>query len=161
MLFYRDRLPLSRRTLNLAAHTMRNYRRATGSRCRRLDAGQQALIVLRTHGPVAAVQGGDHRARGRVQRGEQGRRTCADVIMGLALGHRRHHRQHRGRAVQRLDLGLLVHTENQRVIGRVQVEAGDVADLLDEKRGRWTAFIRPPGAASIRRRARSARRRSG
>ncbi|MDA8368612.1 MAG: hypothetical protein M0026_01930 [Nocardiopsaceae bacterium] len=46
MLFYRSCLPLSRRPLNLAARTIRDHRQATGSRWRRLDPAQQALIVL-------------------------------------------------------------------------------------------------------------------
>ena len=46
MLFYRSALPLSRRTLNLTAHTIRAHRARTGSRWRRLDPGQQALLVL-------------------------------------------------------------------------------------------------------------------
>src|SRR5690625_2231393 len=46
MLFYRAALPLSRRTLNLAARTIRAHRKNTGSRWRRLDPAQQALLVL-------------------------------------------------------------------------------------------------------------------
>ncbi|WP_345608826.1 transposase family protein, partial [Streptomonospora salina] len=46
MLFYRACLPLSRRTLNLAARTIRNHRREARSRWRRSDAAQQALLVL-------------------------------------------------------------------------------------------------------------------
>jgi hypothetical protein len=39
-------LPLSRRTLNLAARTIRAHRKNTGSQWRRLDPAQQALLVL-------------------------------------------------------------------------------------------------------------------
>ena len=46
MLFYRAALPLSRRTLNLAARTIRAHRNRTGSRWRRLNPSQQALLVL-------------------------------------------------------------------------------------------------------------------
>ena len=46
MLFYRAALPLSRRTLNLAARTIRAHRKTAGSRWRRLDPAQQALPVL-------------------------------------------------------------------------------------------------------------------
>ncbi|RKS08484.1 DDE superfamily endonuclease [Nocardiopsis sp. Huas11] len=45
-LFYRSCLSLSRRTLNLAARTLRAHRKNTGSRWRRLDPAQQALLVL-------------------------------------------------------------------------------------------------------------------
>ncbi len=46
MLLYRAALPLSRRTLNLAARTIRTHRENTRSRWRRLDPAQQALLVL-------------------------------------------------------------------------------------------------------------------
>ena len=46
MLFYRAALSLSRRTLNLAARTIRTHRRKSGSRWRRLDPAAQALLVL-------------------------------------------------------------------------------------------------------------------
>lgn len=46
MLFYRACLPLSRRTLNLVARTIRVHRKNTGSRWRRLSPAQQALLVL-------------------------------------------------------------------------------------------------------------------
>ncbi|CAL9604844.1 hypothetical protein SUDANB121_05526 [Nocardiopsis dassonvillei] len=46
MLFYRAALPLSRRTLNLAARTIRAHRARTRSRWRRLDPAVQALLVL-------------------------------------------------------------------------------------------------------------------
>ncbi|MFW5421034.1 transposase [Nocardiopsis sp. CNT-189] len=46
MLFYRAALPLSRRTLNLTARTIRAHRTRTGSRWRRLDPAAQALLVL-------------------------------------------------------------------------------------------------------------------
>ena len=46
MLFYRAALPLSRRTLNLAARTIRAHRKSTGSRWRRLDPAAQALLAL-------------------------------------------------------------------------------------------------------------------
>ena len=46
MLFYRSALPLSRRTLNLAARTIRTHRKNAGSRWCRLDPAQRALLVL-------------------------------------------------------------------------------------------------------------------
>ncbi|MCY9784561.1 transposase family protein [Nocardiopsis sp. EMB25] len=45
MLFYRAAVPLSRRTLNLAARTIRAHRSKTGSRWRRLDPAAQALLA--------------------------------------------------------------------------------------------------------------------
>jgi len=46
MLFYRAALPLSRKTLNYAAGVIRRHRISIGSPWRRLNPGQQALLVL-------------------------------------------------------------------------------------------------------------------
>ncbi len=46
MLFYRVALPLSRQTLTFTAQVIRRHRRAIGSAWRKLDCGQQALLVL-------------------------------------------------------------------------------------------------------------------
>src|SRR6201996_4359861 len=46
MLFYRAVLPLSSRTLNFAAGLIRRHRKAIGSTWRKLNPGQQALLVL-------------------------------------------------------------------------------------------------------------------
>lgn len=46
MLFYRAALPLSHRTLNYVASVVRRHRSAIGSHWRRLNPGQQALLVL-------------------------------------------------------------------------------------------------------------------
>ena len=46
MLFYRAALPLSRKTLTFTAGIIRRHRRASGSAWRKLDPGQQALLVL-------------------------------------------------------------------------------------------------------------------
>ena len=83
---------------------------------------------------VAAVDRADHRAGGHVEGGEQGGDAVADVVVGAPLGHARHHRQDRCTAVQRLDLRLLVHRENQRLLRRIQIQPDNVADLVDELR---------------------------
>src|SRR5271155_2464367 len=46
MLFYRAALPLSRKTLTFTAGIIRRHRRAIGSSWRKLNPGQQALLVL-------------------------------------------------------------------------------------------------------------------
>ena len=46
MLFYRAALPLSRKTLNYVAGLIRRHLRAIGSRWRKLNPGQEALLVL-------------------------------------------------------------------------------------------------------------------
>jgi hypothetical protein len=46
MLFYRAALPLSSKTLNFTAGVVRRHLKAIGSRWRKLNPGQQALLVL-------------------------------------------------------------------------------------------------------------------
>jgi hypothetical protein len=46
MLFYRAALPLSRKTLTFVAGIIRRHRASIGSMWRKLDPGQQALLVL-------------------------------------------------------------------------------------------------------------------
>src|ERR1700746_1938350 len=46
MLFYRAALPLSCKTLNYVAGLIRRHRKSIGSRWRKLDPGQQGLLVL-------------------------------------------------------------------------------------------------------------------
>ena len=46
MLFYRAALPLSRKTLNFVAGVVRRHLKAIGSRWRKLNPGQEALLVL-------------------------------------------------------------------------------------------------------------------
>ena len=80
------------------------------------------------------MQGGDHGAIGGVERREQAGGAVADVVVGALLGHARHHRERRLGPGQGLDLGLLVHRQHDRALGRVQVEPDDVEDLLHEQR---------------------------
>jgi hypothetical protein len=61
MLFYRAALPLSRQTLSFTAGIIRRYRASIGSVWRKLNAGQQALLVLvhlRKGEPFAQVAAG-------------------------------------------------------------------------------------------------------
>jgi hypothetical protein len=46
MLFYRAALPLSSRTLTFVSGIIRRHRKSIGSRWRKLNPGQQALLVL-------------------------------------------------------------------------------------------------------------------
>lgn len=41
-------------------------------------------------------------------------------------------RQNRRRPIERLDLALLIHAEPEGAIGPMEVQAHDVADLVDE-----------------------------
>ena len=78
----------------------------------------------------------DDLAGGDVQRREQRGGAVACVVMGASLDLSGSHGEQRTGAIQRLDLALLVDAENERALGRVEIEADDVADLLHKQRVR-------------------------
>jgi hypothetical protein len=88
----------------------------------------QELLV-----PVAGLALGDHLAGGDIQGGEQRGSAVPDVVMPDALHVAQAHGQQRLGAIQGLDLRLLVDAEHHRLVGRVQVQTNDVADLLDKE----------------------------
>lgn len=96
-----------------------------------VDPSQEAEELLMT---VAGLALSDHCTGGHIQRREQRGGAVADVVVGDALHVAQAHRQQRLGAVQCLDLRLLVNAEHHRLDGRVQVQARDVADLLDKER---------------------------
>src|SRR6266498_3716000 len=67
-----------------------------------------------------------------VERCEERRGPVALVVMCAPLDLAGAHRQQGLRAVKRLDLALLVHTEHQRTIRRIEVQPDDVAHFLDK-----------------------------
>ena len=69
-----------------------------------------------------------------LQRSKQRSGSVAFVIMGASLHLARLQRQQWLRAVERLNLALLVDTKYQGMIRRVHVETYDVAYLLDQQR---------------------------
>ena len=84
--------------------------------------------------PVPLHAPAQHRAVEHVQGREQRGRAMALVVVGRGHGPALLHRQPRLGAVERLDLGFLVHGEHDRVRRRVQVEPDHVAQLGDERR---------------------------
>ena len=83
---------------------------------------------------VALMQGADNLAGLDVQRGVEAGGAVALIVMGRALGGAGQHRQRRRGAVQRLDLAFLIDGQDDGALGRVEVQAADVVDLLDELR---------------------------
>ena len=83
---------------------------------------------------MTRVQLADHLAGRDVQGGVEARGAVALVVVRRALGRARQHRQRRRSAIERLDLRFLVDAEHDGALGRRQVQANDVADLLDEQR---------------------------
>jgi len=74
----------------------------------------------------------DHSAVQHAQRGKQSRRPISLIIVGHRPTMAFPQRQTRLRPVQRLDLALFVHTQDQRLIRGVQVKPHHVLQLLDE-----------------------------
>jgi len=94
-----------------------------------LERRQEALELDRA---MAGVQRADHLAGGGVERRDQAAGAVALIVVG---GARRRAGWRRPRAaIVRLDLALLVDAEHDGELGRVEVEADDVAHLLDEQR---------------------------
>ena len=80
--------------------------------------GQELLM------PVARLAGCQHGAIEYVQRRKQCGRAMTLVVMGDAFDVAESHGHHRLRSLQRLALTLFIHADDQRVVRRVQVQAG-------------------------------------
>ena len=76
----------------------------------------------------------DHLPGRDVQGGEQRRRAVPDVVVGVAFDVAQAHRQGGLGTVERLNLRLLIHAQDHRVVGRVEVQPDDVAHFFDEER---------------------------
>ena len=84
---------------------------------------------------AALVQRADHLAGGDVQRGEQASQVPERLKSWVArAGVPGSIGSDRRRAIERLNLALLVHAQHDRALGRIQVEPDDVTDLLEEQR---------------------------
>src|SRR5882672_10475112 len=88
------------------------------------------------HRAMSLVELADDTAGFQVQSGKQGRGPVALRVVRATLQLPRLHGQQRLSPVQRLNLALFVDTEYQRVIWRVDIQAGDVAYLFDQQRVR-------------------------
>jgi hypothetical protein len=91
-------------------------------RCDQLEEGQELAMT------VAGLAGVSDAAGGHVQSGEQRSRAMADIVVGAPLDTPGRQWPDRLGALQRLDLGLLVHAQHDCVGGRVKVQPDHVAD---------------------------------
>ena len=94
----------------------------------------------------AAGVGGTEAVRHLAGRDSERREQVEDAVplVVVRVAHRptRPQRQGRLRSFQRLNRGLLVDAEHDRVVGRVEVESDDIADLGGEGRVA-TDLVRP------------------
>lgn len=99
---------------------------------------------------VTGLAGGCDAAGGDLQGGEQGGGAVPVVVVGAPLDPARLHGQHRGGAVQGLDLGLLVDAQHHGVVRGCQVQAHHFGDLGDQLGiGGVLEGPRPPGLDPI------------
>ena len=75
-----------------------------------------------------------HLARFHVQRGKQGRRAVAHIVMRPPLDLPRAHGQERLSVVQGLDLTFLVDAQYQGLVRRVHIQPDNIPDFFDEQR---------------------------
>ena len=96
----------------------------------RIEEADELLVAMVLH--VAANDSAIEDVEGCEQRGG----AVTFVVVGHRPGTARLHRQPRLGTVERLDLAFLVDRENHRMGGRIDVEADDIRELLDEFRVR-------------------------
>jgi len=102
-------------------------------------------VELRRRGPLDRAEEGEELSRSvalvalpedlpleDVQAGEEVRRPVPPVVVGLPLGDARAEREDRLRAIEGLNLGLLVDAQDEGVLRRMEVESDDVPQLLLE-----------------------------
>jgi len=95
------------------------------------DGVEEAAEFLR---PVARHAFADDGSGLYVEGGKQRGRPVPLVVMGVPFDLPGSHREQRLGAIQRLDLRFLIDAEHQRVVWRVEIEADDVAHLVNEER---------------------------
>src|ERR1041385_1481306 len=83
---------------------------------------------------VSAVATADRNTAGYIHSRKQRSDSVAFVVVRLPRRHAGRERQNRLRAIQRLNLALLVYAEHNSAVRRIQVQPHDVPHLLDELR---------------------------
>ena len=95
-------------------------------------------------GAVAGEAFADHLARRNVERREERDRAVAGIVVAAPCGLTGAYRQHGLAAIERLNLGLLIHTQNDGALRRRDVKADDIAHFGHEVRiGRELERLHP------------------
>ena len=82
---------------------------------------------------MASFTAGEDFAGGDVERGKERCRAVANIVVRHAFNITQTHRKNGLGAVQRLNLALLIHTQDHGVLGRIQIQSDNITDFLDEK----------------------------
>ncbi|SAK73917.1 hypothetical protein AWB83_03673 [Caballeronia ptereochthonis] len=93
------------------------------------DGAQETQEFVAAMTPVHLA---DHFASDNVQRSKERGRTVTHVVVSASLGNAWGQRQYGLRAVQCLYLALLVNAQHHRLERRIQVQADNIAHLVDE-----------------------------
>ena len=72
-------------------------------------------------------------ARGDIQGGKQGGSPVANVVVGHPFEVAKANRQERLRSLERLHLALLIDTEHQGLVRRIEIQTDDVMHLVHEE----------------------------
>ena len=94
-----------------------------------IGAGDLLHEPEEVRGRMAGAERVRHFAGGDLQGREQIEDAVSPIVVRVAHGAAGAQREGRLRALQRLNRGLLVDTEHNRVLGRVEVEPDDIGDL--------------------------------
>ena len=89
---------------------------------------QELVVAVAIEATAADLAGRD------IQGGKQGGRAVPDIIVGPSAAAPAFERQSRLRAVQRLNLALLVHAQDDRMLRRVQIHPHHIQELRDKLR---------------------------
>ncbi len=107
--------------------------------------------VQEVHGGAPVTDMSHHLAGGDFQSCDQSLGSVPNIFIRPTLGLLRTKRQQRLRSIQSLNAGLLVHTQNQRLLRRIQIQADNVQQLGLEFRIRAEAESSNPVELQLRR----------
>ena len=82
---------------------------------------------------MAVFAAGEDFAGGNIERGKERCRAVADIVVRHAFDIAQPYRQNGLRAVQRLNLALLIHTQDHGVLWGIQIQTDNIADFFNEK----------------------------
>ena len=95
---------------------------------------RQEAVIRKLERAIPPMQLRDNLPGLHVEGGEQRRGAVPTIVGGAPFDSSESHPQERSRAIQRLDLRLLIDAHHDGMRGRIHVEADDVADFVDQER---------------------------
>src|SRR5215475_7402473 len=103
-----------------------------------MQAGRNLIIEMPQKGEKFLVSVtwftlGNHFSIRHVERGKQSCGAVSIIIVSDAFDVTQSYRQYGLSPFQGLDLALLVYTQHQSLIGRIQIQTDDVTNLIDKE----------------------------